>query len=54
MGAPRWNWPLAAGVLPTGSHTVSLSVLDSDRLYGTSSVTVFVDQFRVYLSMIAK
>lgn len=41
-------------VLPTGMHTLSLTVLDSDGLSGSASVTVFVDQFRVFLSMIAK
>jgi hypothetical protein len=41
-------------VLPTGKHTISLTVLDSDGLSGTANVTVFVDQFRVFLSLIAK
>ena len=41
-------------VLPTGKHTLSLTVLDSDGLSGSASVIVFVDQFRVFLSMIAK
>ncbi len=41
-------------VLPIGKHTLSLTVLDKDGLSGTANVTVFVDQFRVFLSMIAR
>jgi hypothetical protein len=39
-------------VLPDGVHTLTLTVLDSDGMTGSASITVYVNQYQMFLSLL--
>ncbi len=41
-------------VLPNGKHTLTLSVIDSSSAVGSASITVYVNQYRIYMAEIHK